>query len=390
MSDIEYHNKYLKYKHKYINLKIGGSTATDKKQDNKFVFSEVDLYLFFDLIDVSYQIIYNTSPEDIYILIGDTPSYLKPFLETFNRKVYNLPSSCSPYACFFPPHASPIRDEILYKRSVPKKEDEAFFFNYLNTKTMLTKDVIKKNWNNIILIDTSSGGSIHGVSVFFNRYIGNINLSNKCINITGAKPLKFIRLSQGDNSSLNISPILSKNITKAWLYRNYNPKLIIVLPAVPFYYGTAFYIEEAYPRYVPMHSVNLWYRDPYTLKKSWKTYEEFKIRLEKALNNLSLLKKLFKLYITFRKYTVLPKHPKTETKKEVIKKNVVTKEIYNIIIKMPLSDNKDKMMLEKISINDPNLVLKLHKLFEQIIGRVMILKYDTFNWFENIILNLQK
>ena len=130
------------------------------------------MYLFFDLMDVSYRIIYNTSPEDIYILIGDTPSYLKPFLETLNRKVYNLPSSGKPYGCFYPPHASPIHDEIAYKHSVPKKEDEAFFFNYLNTKTMLTKDVIKKNWNNIILIDTSSLQAIHGFSIFFIIYIG--------------------------------------------------------------------------------------------------------------------------------------------------------------------------------------------------------------------------
>jgi hypothetical protein len=65
-------------------------------------------------------------------------------------------------------------------------------------------------------------------------------------------------------------------------------------------------------------------------------------------------------------------------------------DIYNIIIQIPLSDNKNKRMLNKISINYPDLVLKLHKLFEQIVGMVMILKYDTFNWIENIILNLQK
>lgn len=381
IDNIKYYNKYLNYKSKYLNRTIG------TLKDNKYSFTKVDLYLFFDLMEVSYEIATMTTKEDLCILIGDTPSYLKPFLENLNRKIFNLPFSNKPYGCTWAPYGCTwapygqfLNDEKYYVH-IPTKKNERLFFNYLNKKTILSKEFMRKTWNNIILIDTLSGQYIHGVSIFFNRYVGDIKLSNKCHNITGSKPLKFIRLSQGDKGILNIAPTMAKKISKDWLYKNYNPRLIIIVGSVPFYHGVKFFIMDAYPRYIPWYDIRIWNEDPYERKgPDHKIQREKEIERKKALNNISLLNKLFKLYVKFKNYT-------TDTNKDSLKAKTTAKNILIIIKKMPLSDKEDNKMLNNIKVNDYKITSKLTKLFEQISNRMMSWKY-SMNWIEkqNIII----
>ena len=144
-----YFKKYTKYKHKYQQLK---KLRGGQEHDYGFHFHsrKVDWNLFFDLLDVSNNIISSTSPTDIIILVGDTPSYLKPFLETIQneRKIYNFASSNKPFGCFAPPFSVPLSDPSYKSVYTPTQPQLESYFNYLNTKTALTKDFIKKNWRN--------------------------------------------------------------------------------------------------------------------------------------------------------------------------------------------------------------------------------------------------
>lgn len=175
--------------------------------------ASIDTEFFVDLLFTAKKIIDITTKDNILILIGDTPSYLGPILE-YHRKIYHMAWSNKPLDCF-------KKDYQLHKIIVNKKydrfdetwTDETYiingkkkrkkgkledklkvYFNYLNTKTFLTKKFVKENWNNIICIDTSSGTTINGFSIFFNRYVGNIPINAKCWNIKGAVPIKFINL----------------------------------------------------------------------------------------------------------------------------------------------------------------------------------------------------
>ena len=86
----------------------------------------------------------------------------------------------------------------------------------------MTKKFVKDNWSKIILIDTSSGSSIHGVSIFLNIYVGNLQIKNdnKCEDIVDiknydtAKPLQFINLMDGYSKSFNLEPNIIKNYYK--------------------------------------------------------------------------------------------------------------------------------------------------------------------------------
>lgn len=134
----------------------------------------------------------------------------------------------------------------------------------------MTKKFIKINWNKLILIDTSGGVSIHGVSIFFNLYVNNIkikkdkrcNLEIDCTYIKGSKPLQFINLMSGIKL-FNIDPKLAKKIFKhKKKYYNYNtnfhPKLIIPIATIRFMYRDFFTIFEMFPRFVPWYSIFDW------------------------------------------------------------------------------------------------------------------------------------
>jgi len=155
--------KYNKYKKKYINAKKCNFIYNDMKtalvehinsisSDGR---GEVDLWLFFDLLQVSNYILHKTLKDDIIILVGDTPSYLQPFLEA-HRVTYNLPFSNKPFGCFVPPYSDSVQDEEFKKIFTPNRDDLSHYFNYLNKKTILTKDFVLANWNKIVLIDSSS------------------------------------------------------------------------------------------------------------------------------------------------------------------------------------------------------------------------------------------
>ncbi len=201
-----------------------------------------------------------TLDTDIIILVGDTPSYLKPFLET-NRKIFNLAISNKPFGCFHPPYSIPI-DEPWIKVYVPTKQQLSYYFDYLDTNTMLTREFVKKNWTNIVLVDSSSGQSIQGTSIFLNRYIGNIRDERDivCHNISGSQPLKFINLSY-PYSHLNLDPeIVSKFYSedKSWFIRNYIPELIICLGSTIFYHKELFMLYDSYPRIVAEYPILFW------------------------------------------------------------------------------------------------------------------------------------
>ena len=172
--------------------------------------ASIDTEFFVDLLFTAKKIIDITTKDNILILIGDTPSYLGPILE-YHRKIYHMAWSDKPLDCFkidyklhkIIPNKEYDRFEITWSdktytkngtKKAKLKEKLGAYFNYLNTKTFLTREFVKENWNNIICIDTSSGTTINGLSIFLNRYIGNIRINAKCWNIKGAVPIKFINL----------------------------------------------------------------------------------------------------------------------------------------------------------------------------------------------------
>jgi hypothetical protein len=107
--------KYIKYKSKYLQLEHDINIANKHVQTagNGKIISEmepidlttkdnreIDWYLFFDLRQVAQDIINLTGPNDIIILVGDTPSYIKPFVET-HRTTFNFAFSGSALGLFF-------------------------------------------------------------------------------------------------------------------------------------------------------------------------------------------------------------------------------------------------------------------------------------------------
>ena len=237
--------------------------------------SDINLYLFFDLYQVCQDILAGTDENDHIILIGDTPSYLKPFLE-FGRKTYNFALSNKAFGCFDPPHSLPfdnskfksINNKMITIKSVftPSKRQLNSYFDYLDN-TPLNRNFIRDNWYNIVLVDSSSGQSIHGASIFFNRYVGNIQeeISDiDCTNIQGAEPLRFISIGgSGRTATINIKPQKSELLFKNKKgIRNFDPKLIIVQGEIAFSHRELFLIYEYFPRYVAAYSIRQWEEDP--------------------------------------------------------------------------------------------------------------------------------
>lgn len=298
-----YKYKYQKYKNKYDTLKkIQNARISNdnpnEKDETEFQNKDVDWYLFFDLLQVSYDIINLTESDDIIILVGDTPSYLAPFLKQ-ERKVEHLAFSNKPFGCLNPPYAYPSKDKSFNDVFTPTAKNLELYFTYLDVNTNLTRKFVKDNWNQIVLVDSSSGSSIHGVSIFFNRYVGNIKDEDKnkidCTNIDESQPLQFIQLVNGYSKSLNLAPESAEKFypdKKGWTIRNYNPELIIHIGASIFYHKDLFMLYDAYPRILPFYSVRVWdvapnlYPDP---------------SLPEGLANIQKLEKLLKIYSQTKK-----------------------------------------------------------------------------------------
>ena len=116
------------------------------------------------------------------------------------------------------------------------------------------------------MIDHSAGQSISGVSVFFNRYVGNI--TGKICNIDNCVPMKFINLRM--RLSVNIDPELYKSAFKDMhenVYANYNPKLIINLGYVVFFHYYDFIVYESFPRLTSDYPASIWKDPPFLYKE---------------------------------------------------------------------------------------------------------------------------
>ena len=296
----DYYKKYRNYKNKYINLKkkIGGNNNEESSESES---REVDWFLFFDLWQVSNDIIDLTDKNDVIILIGDTPSYLISILKLY-REVHLFAFSNKPFGCFLPPYGNfeEMSKEYIkafgIKRDVwsPLKENLELYFNYLDTKTKLTREFITEKWKNIVLVDSSSGSSIHGVSIFFNRYIGNIEQNDEviCKNIKGSEPLQFIRLDDGVHKSTNLDPkIAEKYYSNGWNVINYRSDLIIYIGSTIFYHRGLFMIKDAYERIVPFYGIMSWHEEPEKIDDPI---------FEKGRRNIFLLEKMVKLYLELK------------------------------------------------------------------------------------------
>lgn len=250
---------------------------------HEFQDREIDLYLFFDLMQVSKNILDLTYKDDIIILIGDTPSYLLPFLEK-DRYVVNFAFSGKPFGCFYPPHfleSDNYQDaDVFY---TPSLENLNNYFDWLDTNTILTKDFVRRNWNNLVLVDSSTGQSITGVSLFFNRYVENIKQSGKndviCKDVFNARPLQFIQLKEGHYKTINVNPQLSLDYfgnDQSRFLVNFNSRLIILIGTIIFYHRSLFMIYEAYPRIVPSYSIYSWDEPPILLKHGTKSLKKLR------------------------------------------------------------------------------------------------------------------
>ena len=305
-------NKYIIFKSQYGGNKKDPDENVEDIDDIDDITNEpydvkpVDLNLIFDLLQMSQDILLMTEKDDIIIMVGDTPSYLKPFLEPF-RKVHNLPLSNKVYGCFDPPYGLPEDDELF----TPKFNLQEKYFNYLNTKTELTKKYVKENWHKLILIDSSSGQSIHGVSIFLNRYIGNIKPDVKCVDINGANPIFFINLQGNKSKMLNVDGNILKKYNYGFSIRNFNPRLIILIGEIDFLHEYFVKINEDYPRYVPFLDIRyrFKYEDPVYKKegldviKIFKSFVKLFYKYQKSNNNdLVKLLKLIKQYPADEKY----------------------------------------------------------------------------------------
>lgn len=84
------------------------------------------------------------SINDIIILIGDTPSYLKIFLKDKVR-IVNLPISNKPFGCFWPPNQFENPECKFKDAFTPNIINLNNYFTYLTENTILTKEFCKKN-----------------------------------------------------------------------------------------------------------------------------------------------------------------------------------------------------------------------------------------------------
>ena len=276
-------------------------------------YKKVNWYLFFDLYQVSINILDLTNDHSIIILVGDTPSYLAPLLEA-KRKIFHLAISNKAFGCFVPPFGENNSNYNIYQKHehiyVPSAENLNSYFNFLNNKTM-TKSYVGEHWNDIVLVDASSGQSIHGVSIFLNRYVGHIIFETdkiNCDNIRGAKPLKFIRLvnkymPRVSNVDSSMARDYFYDMRHNFYHSNYRPDLIICIGLAFFRYMYQFMIDELYPRLVPFYSVNMWDKSPDQNKNS---------EMELALANINKLRDLLKVYVETKK-NIISDHSKIVT-----------------------------------------------------------------------------
>jgi hypothetical protein len=218
---------------------------------------------------------------------------------------------------------------------IPTKNQLLTYFNYLNNKTILTKKFVKENWSKIILIDTSSGASIHGVSIFLNLYVDNLQIKNdkKCENIVDiknydtAKPLQFINLMDGYLKSFNLDPNIIKN-TYSWDIRNFNPKLIIQIACKSFFHKELFTIYELFPRIADEYYIKLWNKEPKTkLSKQIIGIKKIFLILSKGLKKKNLTKKENIEYMGLINF--LTKNIKSVYKDKYIKNNKYNEYINN-------------------------------------------------------------
>ncbi len=316
---------------------------------------EVNIYLFFDLLQMTHQIMSMITPKNVMILVGETPSYLLPFLQQYKITVYLLNFSAKPYLIAeypdgdlngpdCPEHniANEARERLMYQDATLT---EKYYFEYLDTKTILTRQFIKDNWNEIILIDHSAGGSISGVSVFFNRYIGNI--TGKICNVENCIPMKFINLRRGQ--VVNIDPELYKSAFKDMhenVYLNYNPKLIINLGHVVFFHYYDFIIYESFPRLTSNYPASKWKNPPYLHKEGLD-----------VINTFSAIFRLFNQFYLSDKLN----DDMVEDLYELVNNLLYTKEYLS----------KHNMLNKKE---------RLDKLFRKINRDVLIAKYDNLSY----------
>lgn len=353
-----------------------------------------------------------TNNDDIIILIGHTPSYLKIFLEK-ERNVFNLPFSGKAYWIInrngeiddsyckmnnttlnndinnndinnkylmsdeyrnyleqFDKFSNDKSQEekkniyINYKwpSYMPTLEGEKQYFTYLNTKTFLTKQFVKNNWNKLILIDYSSGRTIHGVSVFFNRYVGKVigDIPKNVCNIDNAQPLKFINIGHRTKFRVNIDPDIYINYNIDEKYINLNPELIILLGDIPFLHLEQFIIEESFPRYVTEYSTAYWIIHP--------NDRQFLDNMgNNGIDYINRLRKIFRLYEKL--INIDNNVNKDNNNFDKIKVGNAMK-LFNIIKDTKFVSD----YIDNRNINKNNIVDELHKLFRYFSNIVLMEK----------------
>jgi len=346
-------NVYDNNKCNYIKLKTndmirGGAMKVNNNDNDNIDYSrplKITLNLIFDLLQVSQDILRIITKKSVIILVGDTPSYLKPFLEPF-VDVHNLPLSSKPYGCFdFISYGYGCQCIEKYQEMwTPIRSVENKFFKYLNTKTSLTKKFIKTNWDNIILVDSSSGVSIRGVSILLNRYVNNIQRENenkKCCDIKGAKPLKFINLN-----GVHID--------------NPDPPLIITIPIAAYYYHCSWALYGDTVRYVP--SIDLAFMEKLSQGLPYIKYTD----PEYIPEGLEFIKPFYTFVDLFYKYQ--------SGDKKILKK-------FLEFIKGLSSEEPYHKIINKLN-NDNITVEKFDKLFEKISSHIHNLKYGNILEFK--------
>ena len=239
--------------------------------------------LFVDLLFTSKKILDLTTSTDILILIGESPAYLGPILK-HHRKIIYLPMTDKPFSCY---SNLEYDKNVLTTTHIPTQKGLDNYFNYLNTQTILTKKFAKNNWNNLVGIDTSSGASANGTSIFLNKYAKNIKSDTNCENIINAKQLRFINFIRGDGiSSFN------KNLV--------NPTHII-------FYHTGEFIDSIYKRFVPSYRPDEWENETINdrINENWKKNQYIKKQIYDLYNDFKNDKK--KLLIWLKKNCALKK-----------------------------------------------------------------------------------
>ena len=114
------------------NKDIENKDIENKDIENKDIENkDIDWYLFFDLLQVSKDILKLTTSTDVIILVGDTPSYLIPFLEKY-RNTFNFAFSNKPFGCF-------MQYSDFYHTNIftPSVKELNMYFDYLNKETTL-------------------------------------------------------------------------------------------------------------------------------------------------------------------------------------------------------------------------------------------------------------